>query len=81
MVYTVYILKSNRNGHYYIGQTDNLAKRILEHNLGKSKSTRSGVPWVIIYKEVYETRKDAVKREKKLKKVKKRHIIENLIAG
>lgn len=81
MEYSVYILKSDRNGHYYIGQTDNLDKRIREHNSGKSKSTKSGTPWKFIYKEIYGSRSEAVRRERELKKIKKRRIIETLIAG
>jgi len=81
MVYTVYILESGKNGHYYIGQTDNLEKRICEHNSSKSKSTKSGIPWALIYKEIYETRKDTVRRERELKRIKKRRMIEELIAG
>ena len=80
-MYVVYILESGKSGHYYIGQTDNLEKRIREHNLGKSKSTKSGIPWSLIYKEIYETRKDAIRREKDLKRKKKRRAIETLIAG
>ncbi|MBM3245412.1 MAG: GIY-YIG nuclease family protein [Candidatus Omnitrophica bacterium] len=79
--YKVYILKSLKNGHYYIGQTENLAKRLKEHNSGKSKSTKSGIPWALAHKEIYETRSESIRRERQLKKIKKRYIIERLIAG
>jgi len=79
--YTVYILKSLKNNRYYIGQTDNLEKRLKEHNSGKSRATKHGAPWTLMHKEIYDSRKEAMKRELKLKRIKKRKYIENLIAG
>jgi len=77
-MYSVYILKSKKNGRYYIGQTDNLVKRFNEHNLGKSKSTKSYRPWEIIHKEDFFSRREAIKRERKLKNYKKRIRLEKL---
>jgi putative endonuclease len=79
--YFVYILKSEKNSCYYIGQTENIFKRLEEHNLGKSKSTRRYIPWKLVYREIYDTRSDAFKREQELKRIKKRSSIEKLIAG
>jgi len=79
--YAVYILKSLKNNRYYIGQTQNLNKRIKEHNSGKSKSTKFGIPWELKYKKIFDSRKESLKREKELKKIKKRCIIESVIAG
>ncbi len=79
--YKVYILKSLKNNHYYIGQTEKLAKRIQEHNLGTSRSTKSGIPWKLVYEESYDSKREAIKRETQLKKIKNRHIIEQIIAG
>ncbi|MEW6714874.1 MAG: GIY-YIG nuclease family protein [Nitrospirota bacterium] len=45
MPFFVYILKSEKNGRSYIGHTADLQKRLIEHNNGKSISTRSGKPW------------------------------------
>lgn len=80
MEYILYIMKSQKNGMYYIGQTDNLNRRIQEHNLGKSKFTKNGIPWAVVYRENYISRKDAIKRERQLKKTKRRYILEKLIA-
>ena len=63
MTYIVYILKSEKTGNSYVGHTSDLDKRLLEHNNGKSISTRSRRPWVLVYKEEYETRVEAI-REK-----------------
>ena len=66
-MYTVYVLKSLINGRFYIGQTNNIERRLKEHNNGKSKYTKSTRPFVLIYSEDYPTRQIAVKREHELK--------------
>ncbi|MBU2539872.1 GIY-YIG nuclease family protein [Patescibacteria group bacterium] len=66
-MYYVYVLKSDKNGRFYIGSTNNIQRRLLEHNTGKSRYTKSTIPFRLIYKEIYETRKEAVKRERALK--------------
>jgi len=53
MEYIVYILKSRKNGKYYIGCTADLSKRVKEHNLGKTKSTKPFLPWKVVYYESY----------------------------
>ncbi|MEW5745232.1 MAG: GIY-YIG nuclease family protein [Nitrospirota bacterium] len=72
MPYVVYILKSDATGTSYVGQTSDLEKRLGEHNNGKSLSTRNQRPWRLVYKEVYQTRAEAVRREKHFKSVKGR---------
>ena len=51
----------------YTGCTENLEKRILEHNAGKQRSTRGGIPWNLLYIENYNTLSEARKRESYLK--------------
>jgi len=58
--------------------TQDLSKRILEHNRGKMKSTKAYVPWKLVYSEEYLDRMDARKREKFLKSGKGRDYIESL---
>lgn len=60
----VYVLKSKQDGKLYVGCTDNLRKRIREHNDGKSFATKARIPFTLIYYEAYPHRKDAEKREK-----------------
>ena len=50
-MYYVYVLQ-NKYQRWHIGSTGDLQKRILEHNSGKSKSTKYGVPWKVIYCEI-----------------------------
>lgn len=64
MFYT-YVLKSKKNGRIYIGSTDNLKRRLLEHNQGRGgKYTSNNKPFEIIYYESYLTYDLAKKSEK-----------------
>ncbi|MBI2552447.1 GIY-YIG nuclease family protein [Candidatus Uhrbacteria bacterium] len=60
----VYILRSLKDGKFYIGCTDNLRKRIREHNAKLSFATKTRTPFMLIYYEAYPHRKDAEQREK-----------------
>ena len=75
----VYILYSEKIDRYYVGITDNLEWRLERHNAGWGKYTKRGIPWKIVYTEEYETKSDALKREKKIKNKKSRKYIEFLI--
>jgi len=66
-MFFTYVLYSRKFDKIYIGQTNNLRLRLEEHNSGMSKSTKRDTPWEIIYFEKYETRSEAMKREKQLK--------------
>jgi len=61
------VIKSSFYDTRYIGSTDNVLKRITEHNKGKCRYTRGRKPWKLIYQEEYQTRSEAMKREKFLK--------------
>lgn len=69
-MYFVYILKSKLNNRYYIGHASNLDVRIERHNKGYVKSTKAYKPWELVYKEGYETKNDAYKREMQIKSYK-----------
>ncbi|MFA6160407.1 MAG: GIY-YIG nuclease family protein [Parcubacteria group bacterium] len=70
MLFFVYILKSTKDNKFYIGQTNNLEKRLLRHNSGKVTATRNRRPFVLAYKETYASRAEAMQREKYLKSLK-----------
>ena len=70
MNYFVYILRSLKEGSFYIGYTDNLDRRLEEHNLGKARYTKKKKPWEIFYFEIFRSKREALKREKFLKKQK-----------
>lgn len=71
-----YVLK-NKYSKWYIGSTKDLQKRISDHNLGKNKSTKYGVPWKLIYCEISLNIKDARAREKYLKSGMGRRYLKN----
>ncbi|MEW6016006.1 MAG: GIY-YIG nuclease family protein [Candidatus Zixiibacteriota bacterium] len=75
----MYILQSLESGRYYIGVTANLEDRLKRHSAGRSKSTRSGGPWELRYKEEFTCRSEAMVRERELKSWKSRTRIERLI--
>jgi putative endonuclease len=66
-MYTCYILQSKSSERYYVGSTEDLINRLREHNAGEGKSTRSGVPWEIVWTEEFATRAEAVRRERQVK--------------
>jgi len=68
-MYYIYVLRSADN-NLYIGQTNNLQKRIKEHieHLEKAaKFTKEHNNFKLVYKEIFETRLEAMRREKQLK--------------
>ena len=66
MFYT-YIIKSMNTGHLYTGSTNDLRKRLKQHNEGKSTWTKNKTPWNLIYYEACLNEQDARSREKYLK--------------
>ena len=58
-MYIVYVLNNAKTNRYYIGQTNNLKRRLKEHNFKSS--------WQIVYIEGYLTRALAIRRERTLK--------------
>jgi putative endonuclease len=66
-LFSVYILYSDRTARYYVGSTQDVSRRLREHNAGKSLSTRAGVPWRLLLAEDFATRSEAVRHEAKIK--------------
>ena len=62
--YYVYVLKSVANGRFYKGHTNDIKKRLVEHNSGKTKSTKGYIPWQLMYYETFLTKEEAILREK-----------------
>jgi len=63
----VYILKSKKDSDLYIGSTNDLRRRLKEHNSGLVFSTKFRKPFELVYYEAYKAEKDARKRESNLK--------------
>ena len=67
MYYYIYVLKSNKDGKFYTGDTKNLKLRFEQHQKGLVESTKNRRPFLLIYFEGCLTREDATHREKYLK--------------
>lgn len=63
MWYT-YFLLSLKDKKTYTGSTNNIQRRLREHNLGKVKATKNRIPLKLIYFEKFNTKKEARLREK-----------------
>jgi putative endonuclease len=70
MCYFVYILKSFKDGRYYIGSTSDVEKRLVKHNSGGNISTKNRRPLVVVYREKFSDKILALKREKEIKSYK-----------
>ncbi len=66
-MYYVYLLKSLSDQGWYIGFTENIERRLDDHNSGKNISTHARRPFIVIYYEAYLHKLDALGREKFLK--------------
>jgi len=75
----VYALRSLRDNNLYIGISWNPEKRVQIHNKGKTESTRSRRPFVLMHKETCHSLKEAREKEKYYKSGLGREIIKNLI--
>ena len=81
MPFYIYILYSGSLDKYYTGSCEDLSERINNrHNAGRNISTKGGIPWILKYSEIFDTRGEAVSREMQIKKKKSRKYIEWLIS-
>ena len=82
MSFTVYILHSKTKDKFYIGYTsDEIEERIRKHNSNHSGFTGGVGDWVLKYSEIYETKQEAMLREKTIKGWKSRKMIAKLIGS
>jgi putative endonuclease len=79
MSYYLYIIKSLKDGSYYVGSTQNLTERIERHNQGRSTYTKSKRPWELVFCEGHLDRSGAIIREKEIKLIKSKSYIEALV--
>lgn len=63
-MFYVYVLRSLKDSRLYKGLTQDLDKRLKQHNNGENKSTKGFMSWILIHQEVFETRLEARKTEK-----------------
>lgn len=77
-MFYVYILRSENNGQYYVGHTDDIEDRVGRHNSGRVIATRKNRPWILFHKEKFTDRASALNRERQVKSWKSRKAIERL---
>ena len=70
----VYAIRSKATNRIYIGQTVSLDNRLLQHNLGRVKSTKSEGPWEVIAVEFFSDQAKARWNEKQMKRSKGRRL-------
>ena len=69
MSFYTYILQSQSHLTYYYGQCQDLELRLKQHNAGRVRYTKGRKPWKLHYYEVFETRSEAMQREKFFKSI------------
>jgi putative endonuclease len=77
---SVYIIQSLKDGSYYIGYAADPDLRLQRHNDGWTKSTKSKIPWRLVYTEIYDSKSEAIVRERQIKSWKSHKEIDKLIA-
>ena len=77
--YYIYVLQSEKDNNLYVGFTTNLSERLKSHNLGKVPSTKSRIPFRLVYWEGCLSSEDATQREKYLKTAWGKRYIRNRI--
>jgi len=75
MPFHFYILQSQTTGHFYVGHTENLSRRICENNNNRTASIKNRGPWALFYSEEFDTRSEAARREREVKRMKSRAYI------
>jgi len=78
-MYSVYIIYTQKIDKYYIGFSSNVKDRLLKHNRNSKGFSNAGKPWVLVYQETFEYKKEAMARESQLKNWKNRERLEKLI--
>jgi len=79
LMYIVYIIYSEKIDKYYIGFSSNVKERLCKHNRNSKGYSSSGRPWILVYSESFDLKKDAMNREKQLKNWKYRERLLTLI--
>jgi putative endonuclease len=77
-MFWVYAISSLRRNYVYVGITDDLQRRIQQHQLGYNRTTAPYAPFQLIYQEEFPTRMDARRKEKYLKTTAGRNFLKSL---
>ena len=75
----VYVLLSQNDNKFYIGSTNDLKRRVKEHQAGKNTSTSKRLPLKLIYYEAHTSKADALRREKYYKTTKGKTTLKQIL--
>jgi putative endonuclease len=73
----VYVLRSSKTRNRYVGSCENLEEGLRWHNSGHSTATRHGVPWIMVWSEIFSTKNDAVSKERYYKTGQGRNVLDS----
>jgi putative endonuclease len=79
-MYHVYAIKSLSRNYIYVGMTNDLQRRMHEHQSGANKTTAPYRPFILFYTETFSTRHEARRREKFLKSGAGKEFLRQLLA-
>ncbi len=78
-MYYVYVLLSSKDKKFYIGFTNDLKRRLKEHNSGKNISTKPRSPLELLYYEAHLSKADAMRRERYFKTTKGKSTLKQML--
>jgi len=78
-MFWIYVLKSEKYDKSYVGSTNDLTRRLSQHNAGLGNFTKNYRPWNMIYTEEFETHTEALQREKFLKSKSGRKFLKSVV--
>ena len=77
----VYILYSKSRDRFYVGYSQDPCKRLLRHNEGINRSTKSGRPWILLWTRAFTDKTEALRFERAIKDRKSRIYIQRLASS
>jgi len=80
-MFYLYILKSEKINSYYVGVSSDVEERLKRHLSNHNGYTAKTKDWIIAYTESFETKTEALKREKQIKNWKSKLMIQKLIGS
>jgi len=78
-MYFVYVISSSKKNYIYVGLTNDVSRRMDEHNKGYNKTTKPYRPFELKFQEKYSTRSKAREREKDLKSGSGKEFLKSLL--
>ncbi|MCA9356071.1 GIY-YIG nuclease family protein [Candidatus Nomurabacteria bacterium] len=78
-MFTTYAIKSKNRNYIYVGITNDIDRRLKEHNTGINKTTKPYKPFLLLYSKTHDSRVKAREHEKKLKSGSGKEFLKSLV--